>query len=93
MDFAWRVIGSLTFGLMMSFMTGDFFVENLHGLTLASQDHLAGCYYILSLLFFSALAYLMQSKPWLIWKNRSAYAFFTLIAVSLGALLLLVFDR
>jgi hypothetical protein len=38
MDFAWRVIGSLTFGLMMSFVTGDFFVEKLHGLTLASLE-------------------------------------------------------
>ena len=93
MDFAWRVIGSLTFGLMMSFVTGDFFVEKLHGLTLASLDNLVGWYSILSLLFFSALMYLVQSEPLLIWKNRYAYAFFGLIAVSLTAFLLLVFGR
>ena len=78
---------------MMSFMTGDFFVQKLHGLSLAREDSLVGWYTALSLLLFSALMYLLQNNPLRFWKNRFVYAFFGVVATSLSVFLFLVLGR
>ena len=79
MDFAWRVIGSLTFGMLFAFVTGDIFF--IHVSAVAQNNGALGWYYVLSLVMFSSLMYLFQSEPWLFWKNRYLYSFVGAVAV------------
>jgi hypothetical protein len=86
MNFAWRVISSLTYGMLVAFVSGDIFF--IHISSTAQNRGALGWYYGLSLLMFSSLMYLFQSEPLRFRKNSYLYVFVGLVAVCFISFLL-----
>ena len=88
MGFAWKVIGSLTTGMLLAFVTGDIFIihEHVRGYPDSASE---AWYYPLALVFFASTSYLLQSEPLRFQENKLIYAFVCVVAVCFFGFLLL----
>ena len=87
MAFAWKVIGSLTAGMLIAFVSGDIFIIHESSKYHDTSASL-GWYYPLCLLFFSSVMYLAQSEPLSFREHRYLYAFVGMVTICFFGFLL-----